>query len=61
MVALKSSEFTLALMVTVTLLSSLLFSWRYRALFLRLPVVPISLLCYRYLPCWRTSPARVNV
>lgn len=22
-----------------------------------LPVVPISLPCYRYLPCWRTSPA----
>lgn len=45
------------LMVTVTLLSSLLFSSALSCVISSLPVVPISLLCYRYLPCWRTSPA----
>lgn len=44
-------------MVTVTLLSSLLFSSALSCVISSLPVVPISLLCYRYLPCWRTSPA----
>ncbi|MDT9446630.1 anion permease [Escherichia coli] len=42
-------------MVTVTLLSSLLFSSALSCVISSLPVVPISLLCYRYLPCWRTS------
>lgn len=46
------------LMVTVTLLSSLLFSSALSCVISSLPVVPISLPCYQYLPCWRTSPAR---
>lgn len=50
-------KITWHLMVTVTLLSSLLFSSALSCVISSLPVVPISLLCYRYLPCWRTSPA----
>ncbi len=45
------------LMVTVTLLSSLLFSSASSCVISSLLVVPISLPCYRYLPCWRMSPA----
>lgn len=45
------------LMVTGTLLSSLLFSSASSCVISSLLVVPISLPCYRYLPCWRMSPA----
>lgn len=40
-----------------TLLSSLLFSSASSCVISSLLVVPISLPCYRYLPCWRMSPA----